>query len=241
MLAKISQSVFTNNYRSQTISYKVGDLVMLSTLNRRRDYSGEHRVAKFMPHFDGPYLVTNSFPEASTVTLDIPHAPNLFPTFHTSHVKPFMPNDDSKFPLRTLERPGPITTASDGSPEYLVEKIINHKSIGHGTFKYLVRWTGYRPEDDIWISTCDLEVVFKGPVAWTGKTTKTGLIATKCNRTSGCRFHTSYPFAVAGSGLNLNGQKPVITGCHQLQPVFIYSLSRHKHYTTTYCQRSKKI
>ena len=105
MLAKISQSVFTNNYRSQTISYKVGDLIMLSTLNRRWDYksSGKHCVAKFMPHFDGPYLVTNSFPEASTVTLDIPHAPNLFPTFHTSHVKPFMPNDNSKFSLRSLE------------------------------------------------------------------------------------------------------------------------------------------
>ena len=58
---------------------------MLNTLNRRQDYksSGQHRVTKFMPRFDGPYLVTNSFPEVSTVTLDISHAPNLFPTFHT--------------------------------------------------------------------------------------------------------------------------------------------------------------
>jgi hypothetical protein len=69
--------------------------------------------------------------------------------------------------------------------------------------------------------------VFKGPVAWTGKTTETGLIATDCNRTSGCGFHRSYPFAVAGSGLSLNGGKPVKTGCHQLQPVFLVILSTY--------------
>ena len=159
MLTKISQSTYANTSRSQNIHYKVGNLVMLSTLNRRRDYksSGQHRVAKFMPCFDGPYLVTNSFPKASTVTLDIPHAPNLFPMFHTSHIKPFIANDDSKFPSRTLDRPGPISTAPDGSPEYLMEKLIDHKSTGHGNFKYLVRWTGYGPEDDIWISARNLE------------------------------------------------------------------------------------
>jgi hypothetical protein len=100
MLSKLCQSLHTNNSRSKDIPYKVGDQVMLSTLNRQRDYktTGERRVAKFMPRFNSPYLVTDTFPEASTVTLDIPHAPNLFPTFHASHVKPFIPNDDLKFP-----------------------------------------------------------------------------------------------------------------------------------------------
>ena len=79
MLSKITQSYHANKSRSSDLVYKVGDKVMLSTLNRRRDYktSGERRVAKFMPRFDGPYLVIATFPEASTVTLDIPNAPNL--------------------------------------------------------------------------------------------------------------------------------------------------------------------
>ena len=38
-----------------------------------------------------------------------------------------------------------------------MEKIIDHKSTGHSTFKYLIRWTGYGPEDDIWISARDLK------------------------------------------------------------------------------------
>ena len=110
MLAKISQAYHANTKRKEDTIYKHGDLVMLSTMNRRCDYkcTREQRVAKFMPRFDGPYLVTDVNLKASTVSLDIPQTPNLFPTFHTAHIKCFIPNNDSKFPMRTLEKPGPI-------------------------------------------------------------------------------------------------------------------------------------
>jgi hypothetical protein len=108
-----------------------------------------------MPRFDGPYLVVDIHEEASTITLDIPNAPNIFPTFHTSHIKPFKENDHSKYPSRTLEKPGPLSV--DDPKEYLVDKIIDHKKIGKKITKYLVRWAGYGPEDDQWISGHDLE------------------------------------------------------------------------------------
>ena len=110
MLAKITQCYHSNSSRGNTIHYEVGDKVMLSTLNRRKDYKSkdERRVAKFMPRYDGPYLVVDTHEDASTVTLDIPHAPNIFPTFHTSHIKPFKQNDDTKWLTRTLEKPGPL-------------------------------------------------------------------------------------------------------------------------------------
>ena len=57
MLAKISQAYFVNEKRSPEIEYKVGDKVMLSTANRRREFKekpGDGRVAKFMPRYDGP-------------------------------------------------------------------------------------------------------------------------------------------------------------------------------------------
>ena len=61
MLAKISQSHYSNHKRSETPSYKIGDKVMLSTLNRRRDYKlkGQHRAAKFIPRFNGPYIIVD--------------------------------------------------------------------------------------------------------------------------------------------------------------------------------------
>ena len=157
MLAKISQVFHSNPSRAKAVPYKIGDKVMLSTLNCRKEYksSGELRVAKFMPRYDGPFLVVDVHEEASTVTLDIPNAPNIFPTFHTSHIKPFKQNDNLKWPSRILEKPGPVDNNLDS--EYLVDKIIDHKKIGKSKFKYLVRWVGYSPEDDQWIVGRDLE------------------------------------------------------------------------------------
>ena len=47
-------------------------------------------VAKFMPRFNGPYTVTDINPDHSTVTLDLPNSPNIFPTSHTFMVIPYI-------------------------------------------------------------------------------------------------------------------------------------------------------
>ena len=156
MLAKITQSHSANPHRQPDFPYNVGDKVMLSTMNRRRDYKtkGKQRASKFMPRFDGPYMIIDTHPTASTITLDMPNAPNLFPTFHTSNVKPWHPNDDTKFPSRTITSPGPINV--DGVEEFLVESIIDHKRVGRG-HRYLVHFQGCGAEDDRWISGRELD------------------------------------------------------------------------------------
>ena len=156
LLAKISQSHFANTSRANTPEYKIGDKVMLSTLNRRREYKSKHqrRCAKFMPRFDGPYVIVDVHLDASTVTLDMPMSPNLFPTFHTSNIKPWLANDDIRFPSRTLEEPGPINV--NGQDEFLVDSIIDHKKIGRG-FRYLVHFSGYGHENNRWIAGRELD------------------------------------------------------------------------------------
>jgi Integrase zinc binding domain len=98
--AKISQSSQANKNRTLTFSFSIGSRVRLSTLNRRKEFktSGEKMVTKFMPRFDGPYTVTNINPDHSTVTLDLPNSPNIFPTFDTSMVIPYIKNDPTLFP-----------------------------------------------------------------------------------------------------------------------------------------------
>ena len=156
MLAKISQSHFANPKRNDPPTFSIGDKVILSTLHRRKDYKSQkhHRAAKFMPRYDGPYQIIDVHPEASTVTLEMPNAPNLFPTFHISNIKPWFPNDDEKFPSRTLEQPGPIDV--NGQEEFLVDSIIDHRKIGRG-HRYLVHFKGYGPESDRWISGRELD------------------------------------------------------------------------------------
>jgi len=55
-------------------------------------------MAKFMPHSDGPFLVTKAFLKKSTYTLELPNEPNHFATFHASQLHKYIPNDDIAFP-----------------------------------------------------------------------------------------------------------------------------------------------
>ena len=96
MVAKITQAHHANEHRRDDPEYKPGDQVILSTLNRRHEHKqkGEKRVAKFMAQYDSPYEITDVHREASTVTMDVPTQPNAFPTYYTSHVKPFITNNN---------------------------------------------------------------------------------------------------------------------------------------------------
>ena len=99
---------------------------MLSTTHRRREYMQvkSRRVAKFMPRFDGPFIVSKANPSKSAYTLDLPNEPNQFPMFHSSLLRRFVPNNDELFPSRKLMEPGPVVMA-EGKEEWLIEKIID--------------------------------------------------------------------------------------------------------------------
>lgn len=84
LASKVTRVASANLHRQQEIPHKIGDLVLLSTKHRRRDYiqNGDGRVAKFTPRFDGPYRIVEAHPGTSTYTFDLPSAPIVFPTFH---------------------------------------------------------------------------------------------------------------------------------------------------------------
>jgi hypothetical protein len=130
---------------------------MLSTLHRRQEYKkkGEKRAAKFFPRYDGPYRITDAHVETSNYTLELPNSPNTYPTYHTSELKAFLPNNSTLFPSRETAQPQPIVTV-DGLEEYHVQEIIDSRRRGKG-WQYLVRWTGYGPEHDCWIAGSTLE------------------------------------------------------------------------------------
>jgi hypothetical protein len=151
LAAKISQAEFANRRRGDEIVYKVGERVMLSTKHRRRKYLQKHsgQVAKFLPRFNGPFLITKANPAKSTYTLDLPNEPDRFPTFHASLLRKFHPNNDDLFPSRKFPQPGPIIT-DDGAEEWLIDRIIDEQTRGRGR-QNLVRWRGWGPEEDRWL------------------------------------------------------------------------------------------
>ncbi|RXW17191.1 hypothetical protein EST38_g8660 [Candolleomyces aberdarensis] len=155
--AKINQAKSANRHRNPDPHFDVGDKVLLCTKNWRREYlAGDaRRTAKFIPRFDGPYRILKAHADSSSYTLDLPVSSNIFPTFHVSQLKRFVPNDASKFPSREHSRPGPVMTP-DGAEEWWIDRIIDSRRRGRG-WRYLVRWRGYGPEDDEWLPGKELE------------------------------------------------------------------------------------
>jgi len=136
MLAKITQSVQANKHRQDDFPYKVGQWIWLDTDNRRHDFKDDNkgRTAKLMARNDGPFQITAINKIASTVTVRWPSNSRLCPTFHISHTRPYLANDDSKYPSRHRDPPTP-PTLMDEETEY----IVTHKRRGRG-ISYLVHF-----------------------------------------------------------------------------------------------------
>jgi hypothetical protein len=156
LAAKIHQAFQANKDRQLKFPFRVGDRVVLLTLHRRREYkSGEqHQAAKFMPCYDGPYRILNTDKAHSTVTLDMPHKPNLFPIFHTSEIHPFQEKDDALFPQRALQPPAPVII--NEQQEFFIEKIVDERRQGKRR-QYLVRWRGKGPKGDEWLPASEVK------------------------------------------------------------------------------------
>jgi len=150
-MAKVTQAEFANRHCADEIAFKVGEKVMLSTEHRRREYiqAKSGRVAKFMPRFDGPFLVMKANPAKSLYMLDLPNEPNCFPTFHSSLLRPYVSNDNDLFPSRKLAQPGPVVT-DDGEQEWLIDRIVDKRTRGRGR-QFLVCWHGWGAEEDRWL------------------------------------------------------------------------------------------
>ena len=134
MLAKVFQADQGNRKRGAEDAYKVNDLVMLSTANRRKEYAstGDGRSAKLFPRQDGPYRVVEAFPQTSTYRLDVPNAPpNFCFTFHASQLKRYVQNDQDLFPGREFPHDGPVVLES-GEEEHVIEQILDERQRGRG-------------------------------------------------------------------------------------------------------------
>ena len=157
LLAKTQQALAANAHRGPELTYKVIDCVLLSTFHRHRNYMqrGDHRVAKFMVRYDGPYTISAAHPSSSTYTLDLSATMRIHPTFHTSLLRPYVPNEDSLFPGRADPKPGPVVTA-DGVEEFFVKRILDCRRRGRG-WQYLMRWCGYGPGSDSWLPGSEVD------------------------------------------------------------------------------------
>ena len=83
--------------------------------------------------------------------------------FHCSVIKPFYPNDDTRFPGRAHANPAPILI--NEKPEWRVEAILDHRA-WFGRDEFLVKWAGYPTSENRWQPVEGLEYAEEMVQAW---------------------------------------------------------------------------
>jgi len=105
-----------------SIEYKIGDLVKIhySGISRNSQYS------KLEPVFLGPYPISAVYPDTDNYTLECPLVPSGHLKDHTCLLAPWHQNNDTKFPFRSLPKPGHVEFNTHGD-RWAFERIVKHE------------------------------------------------------------------------------------------------------------------
>ena len=116
---------------------------------------------KLMQQYVGPFLIKKRVGRLA-YKLDIPHDWRIHPVFSIVQLEPALTPSKDLF-----QRPRPTQLPSvyvdDNTNIYKsfeVEQLLNKRMVNRGyghSFKYLVRWKGYRPEWDRWYNVKELD------------------------------------------------------------------------------------
>ena len=145
------QKTYADRVR-RDVRFAVGDRVLLSTEHLK--LIGERRrTRKLTERFIGPYRVKRVV-NANAYELELPASLKIHPVINIGHLKEY--HDGVRaFPDRPvrLTRPEPEALDDNGAPEWLVDRLLDHRKVKRGTRhidQYLVEWKGYPISEATW-------------------------------------------------------------------------------------------
>ena len=111
------------------------------------------RTRKLTERFIGPYRVKRVV-NANAYELELPASLKIHPVINISHLKEYR-DGVLAFPDRPvrLTRPEPEATDDNGAPEWLVDRLLDHRRVKRGARlidQYLVEWKGYPISEATW-------------------------------------------------------------------------------------------
>ncbi|MBW0561543.1 hypothetical protein O181_101258 [Austropuccinia psidii MF-1] len=130
--------------------FKVGDLVLVSTLN----FNNIKASKKLKDSYVGPFVIV-SLHETNASQVELSgELENKHPTFPVSFIKPYQPADEELFPLRN---PTPLTVPPvEQSEDKNIKKVIKEmRSRGKNQREYLVRYRNPVHGDE-WLAESDI-------------------------------------------------------------------------------------
>ncbi|GJP33003.1 hypothetical protein CLOM_g17581 [Closterium sp. NIES-68] len=127
----------------------VADRVLLDT--RNLDIS--HLPSKLRPRFCGPFLI-----EAHVTPVTFPlHLPATWKIHNAFHVQLLKPYKDPNTVFTGHQPPPPLLVLVRDEPEYEVESVLAHRRRRNSNVELLIRWKGYDPSKDSWVSESDMD------------------------------------------------------------------------------------
>jgi hypothetical protein len=131
------------------ITFKVGDLVLLSTEHLRL-VGSDSRTPKFTFKFIGPFKIKRVVNE-NAYELDLPLSLQIHPVLNISRLKVYH-EGQRLFPDRPVPefRPPPEVVLEDGAAVFEVESILAKRSTKRHNLEYLVQWKGYPLWEATW-------------------------------------------------------------------------------------------
>lgn len=149
-LAQHEQAKSYNRGRKPAPSLSLGSKVLVNP-HSLEWIESKGEGSKLAPRWIGPFEITERI-NPKVYRLRLPDKFPGSPIFNIEHLKPYQVPDEenrTKLPESTLRK--------EESREYEVESILGHKRTGKSTtWKYLVRWVGYGPQFDEWLTARDL-------------------------------------------------------------------------------------
>lgn len=142
--AQEAQAKYYNTHHKAK-TYAPGDKVHLSMKNIKLQQPSK----KLSPKFLGPFVIVEAVGK-SAYKLDLPHSMRrLHPVFNVSLLEPATSRPDDR---PTAVKEGVIS----GDDEWEIEKILSSRQRGNKPIEYLVRWLGWEPQYDQWMSESEL-------------------------------------------------------------------------------------
>ena len=135
---EIAQQRMAERIDKPLVRFIKGQKVWLDMRNLRTKYN-----KKITPKREGPFEIAEVLGPV-TYRLKLPKTWRIHNVFHSILLKPF--TETSQYgPVKTKPPPDLI----EREEQYEVDHIISHRK-RLGRYSYLVRWTGYGPEEDSW-------------------------------------------------------------------------------------------
>ncbi|MBW0567726.1 hypothetical protein O181_107441 [Austropuccinia psidii MF-1] len=134
----------------KVLDFKVGDLVLVSTLN----FNNIKSPKKLKDFYVGPFVIV-SLHGTNAIQVELSgELENKLPTFPVNLINPYQPTDKELFPLRN---PTPLTVPPvEQSEDRKINKIIKERRLrGKNQREYLVRYRNPVHEDE-WLAESEI-------------------------------------------------------------------------------------